>query len=295
MATGASTADLAVVVVDATAGLREQTRRHCCIAALLGVRHMLVAVNKMDLADWDEAAYRCRRRRVRRAGSPAWAWTALPCIPVSALHGDNVVAGFDPMPRGTTGPTLSGGLGGRPRRGLGPRRRRGGPPPGPVGGAPAREGTQLRRHGDRWHAPARGRGGRAARRAAQPASPRSRPSTDPSTKPGPHVGHGAASTTTSTSAAATCWPRRQTHPRCVREFDATLCWFAPARSHAGERFRLKHTTRVTPAEVVAVRLPPRRRHPGAGARRRLGRQRHRRGPTGRRPLLWPPTPTGPTG
>src|SRR5580700_4384728 len=58
MATGASTADLALVVVDATAGLREQTRRHTCLAALLGVRHLLVAANKMDLADWDEAAYR---------------------------------------------------------------------------------------------------------------------------------------------------------------------------------------------------------------------------------------------
>src|ERR1700722_10085171 len=60
MATGASTADLAVVVVDAKAGLREQTRRHTCIAALLGVRHILVAANKMDLADWDEAGSRSR-------------------------------------------------------------------------------------------------------------------------------------------------------------------------------------------------------------------------------------------
>src|ERR1700722_8877204 len=58
MATGASTGDLAVVVVDATSGLREQTRRHCCIAALLGVRHMVVAVNKMDLTDWSKDAYR---------------------------------------------------------------------------------------------------------------------------------------------------------------------------------------------------------------------------------------------
>src|SRR3974390_3124816 len=57
MATGASTADLAVVVVDATAGLREQTRRHVCIAALLGVRHLVVAANKMDLAHWDETRY----------------------------------------------------------------------------------------------------------------------------------------------------------------------------------------------------------------------------------------------
>src|ERR1700722_14095327 len=58
MATGASTADLAVVVVDAKAGLREQTRRHTCIAALLGVRQLIVAANKMDRIAWDRDAYR---------------------------------------------------------------------------------------------------------------------------------------------------------------------------------------------------------------------------------------------
>src|SRR6202035_896741 len=56
MATGASTADLALVVVDATAGLKEQTRRHLCIAALLGVDQLLVVANKMDLGGWDRAA-----------------------------------------------------------------------------------------------------------------------------------------------------------------------------------------------------------------------------------------------
>src|ERR1035441_9301544 len=57
MATGASTADLALVVVDASKGLREQTRRHVCIAALLGVRQLIVAANKMDGIAWDEDAY----------------------------------------------------------------------------------------------------------------------------------------------------------------------------------------------------------------------------------------------
>src|SRR5208282_2378523 len=58
MATGASTADLALVVVDATVGLREQTRRHACIAALFGVDQFVVCANKMDLVDWEEHAYR---------------------------------------------------------------------------------------------------------------------------------------------------------------------------------------------------------------------------------------------
>src|ERR1039458_3104619 len=57
MATGASTADLALVVGDVTSGLREQTRRHTCIAALLGVDQLVVVANKMDLVDWDRDAY----------------------------------------------------------------------------------------------------------------------------------------------------------------------------------------------------------------------------------------------
>ena len=57
MATGASTADLALVLVDATAGLREQSRRHICIAALLGVDQLVVCANKMDLVEWDRSAY----------------------------------------------------------------------------------------------------------------------------------------------------------------------------------------------------------------------------------------------
>src|ERR1700691_3040835 len=57
MATGASTADLALALVDATSGLREQSRRHICIAALLGVDQLVVCANKMDLVDWDTSAY----------------------------------------------------------------------------------------------------------------------------------------------------------------------------------------------------------------------------------------------
>src|ERR1039457_4474389 len=57
MAPGASTADLALVVVDVTRGLREQTPRHTCIAALLGVDQLVVVANKMDLVDWDEDTY----------------------------------------------------------------------------------------------------------------------------------------------------------------------------------------------------------------------------------------------
>src|SRR5271170_5180982 len=64
MATGASTADLALVVVDATSGLKEQTRRHLCIAALLGVRRVIVAANKMDLAEWARDPFEALEREV---------------------------------------------------------------------------------------------------------------------------------------------------------------------------------------------------------------------------------------
>ena len=57
MATGASTADLAVVLVDARTGLLEQTRRHLAVAATLGIRHLVLAVNKMDLVDWSEDVF----------------------------------------------------------------------------------------------------------------------------------------------------------------------------------------------------------------------------------------------
>src|SRR6187551_2428541 len=58
MVTGASTADLALVLVDARKGLLEQSRRHAYLSSLLGIRHIVAVVNKMDLADWDEQPFR---------------------------------------------------------------------------------------------------------------------------------------------------------------------------------------------------------------------------------------------
>ncbi len=71
MVTGASTAQLAVILIDARHGIIEQSRRHACLSALLGIRHMVAAVNKMDLVDWDEERFRGDRERVRRAGRAA--------------------------------------------------------------------------------------------------------------------------------------------------------------------------------------------------------------------------------
>ena len=90
MVTGASTADLSVVLVDARKGVSEQTRRHAYIASLLRIPHLVVCVNKMDLVGYDEAVF-------ERIVDELTDWAArldiwdITFIPISALHGDNVV------------------------------------------------------------------------------------------------------------------------------------------------------------------------------------------------------------
>jgi sulfate adenylyltransferase large subunit len=90
MVTGASTADLSIVLVDARKGVSEQTRRHLAIASLLRIPHLVVCVNKMDLVEHDEAVYEaiCEELTDWAARLDIWDITY---IPISALHGDNVV------------------------------------------------------------------------------------------------------------------------------------------------------------------------------------------------------------
>jgi len=97
MVTGASTADLAVVLVDARKGVLEQTRRHAFIASLLRVPHLVIAVNKMDLADWDRDAFDVIRDDFR-AFAARLETTDVTFVPISALHGDNVVEASANMP-----------------------------------------------------------------------------------------------------------------------------------------------------------------------------------------------------
>ncbi|HTG29337.1 MAG TPA: sulfate adenylyltransferase subunit CysN [Methylomirabilota bacterium] len=104
MATGASTASLAVVLVDATKGLLPQTRRHSYIASLLGIPNLLVAINKMDLAGYREEVF-LRLRDDFLALADQLKITAVQCVPVSALAGDNVVDRSGNMPW-YVGPTL---------------------------------------------------------------------------------------------------------------------------------------------------------------------------------------------
>ena len=97
MVTGASTADLAVILIDARKGVLTQTRRHSYLAALLGIRHIVVAVNKMDLVDYSQEAFD-KIERSYRDFAQRINLEAITCIPVSAVAGDNVTTRSDRTP-----------------------------------------------------------------------------------------------------------------------------------------------------------------------------------------------------
>ncbi|QQR89685.1 MAG: 50S ribosome-binding GTPase [Myxococcales bacterium] len=97
MVTGASTADLAVILVDARHGVLDQTRRHTAVVSLLGVKHVVFAINKMDRCDYDESVFESIRQELSQfvAKLPVRDVTFLP---ISALDGDNVVHESKRMP-----------------------------------------------------------------------------------------------------------------------------------------------------------------------------------------------------
>jgi bifunctional enzyme CysN/CysC len=104
MVTGASTADLAIILVDARKGVLTQTRRHSYLAKLVGIRRFVLAVNKMDLVDYDQGAFDAITADYRAFAASIGIedWVA---IPVSGLNGDNVMGGSDTMPW-YSGPSL---------------------------------------------------------------------------------------------------------------------------------------------------------------------------------------------
>src|SRR5216684_1251869 len=97
MATGASTADLAVILIDGAKGLLPQTLRHTYISSLLGISTLVAAVNKMDLLEYEEDTFR-KLEREFRALAEQLGIANVQCVPVSALEGDNVVDRSKRMP-----------------------------------------------------------------------------------------------------------------------------------------------------------------------------------------------------
>ena len=105
MVTGASTANLAIILVDARKGLIEQTCRHSFIADLLRIQHVVIAINKMDLVDWSEERFLEIKEQFRRFASRLDSIVEVTFIPISALKGDNVAETSENMPW-YKGPTL---------------------------------------------------------------------------------------------------------------------------------------------------------------------------------------------
>lgn len=90
MATGASTADLAVILIDARHGVQVQTKRHSYICSLLGIKHVIVAINKMDAIDYDQTTYQQIKKDYRKFAKNL-SFDDIRFVPLSALKGDNVV------------------------------------------------------------------------------------------------------------------------------------------------------------------------------------------------------------
>jgi sulfate adenylyltransferase subunit 1 len=97
MATGASTCDLAIILIDARHGVQVQTRRHSFICSLLGIKHVLIAVNKMDLVDYSQDRYQEIKKEYRDFADDL-AFEDVRFVPISALNGDNVVEESANMP-----------------------------------------------------------------------------------------------------------------------------------------------------------------------------------------------------
>ena len=244
MVTGASTADLALLLVDARAGLTEQSRRHAAIAALLRIRHVIVAVNKMDLVGFAEERFDEVVREVLELGA-AVGLHEVEFIPISALNGDNVVDAGENMPW-YAGPPLLDRLETIPVE-----------PPAVHG---ARLPVQLVLRGEggaRWAA---GRLAAGALKAGDevvvlPSGTRTRVAEV-------RDADGAAE---QVEAPLSVSIRLEDEvdlargeliatdpPEVSRELSATVCWLGDKPARERDRFLLKHGTRTVPARLDAI-------------------------------------------
>ena len=253
MATGASTADLALVLVDATSGLREQTRRHACIAALLGVDQFVVCANKMDLVDWDRGAFE-RVAKEAEALADRLGVRSLTVVPISALLGDNVVEHSSAAPW-YEGPTVLEALEQAPAGGW-----------ARVHGAATTNGARLpvqwvlrQPEGGRSYAGMINGGPLRAGQEVVVLPAGQRTSIERiETFDGP-LEEAPVGLSVSVSLADDLDVSRgdlvaaaEDPPEVVTELEATVCWFGERPLRAGDRYRVKHTTRVTPARILAV-------------------------------------------
>jgi bifunctional enzyme CysN/CysC len=243
MVTGASTADVAVVLVDAREGLLTQSRRHAAIAGLLGIPRLVLAVNKMDLVDYDADRFRAICADFR-----AWAGrlevAEITCIPISALVGDNVVERSEAMDW-YRGPTLLEYLESAPVAAIGGPLRL--PVQCVIRGEPRAYAGQLAggtvRVGDEVVVLPSGLSSRvsAVEGPGGPVESASAPlSVAVSLEDELDVGRGALISSP------------EERPVVARELSATVCWLGESPGRVGGRYLLKHTTRSEHVKLDAV-------------------------------------------
>ncbi|HEX7105544.1 MAG TPA: GTP-binding protein [Acidothermaceae bacterium] len=246
MVTGASTAELVVLLVDARKGVVEQTRRHLAVAALLGVRHLVLAVNKMDLVDFSEPVFRAIADEFAIAAE-ALGISDRVVIPVSASLGDNVVDASSNTPW-YDGPTLLDHL-----------------ETVPVGVDAV---TQAARFPVQYVVRApdyRGYAGQLASGVIErddevvvmPAGLRTRIVAIDTFDGEVDIAHAPQSVTLRLAdefdvgrGDLIVHPRQE--PRVAKEFDATVCQLSERALRAGDRVLVKHTTRVVKGVVDSV-------------------------------------------
>lgn len=252
MVTGASTAQLVIVLVDARQGLLEQSRRHAFLASLLGIQHIVLAVNKMDLIDWDRSKFEAIKDEFHSFAARLDVQDVA-TIPLSALHGDNVVTKSDRAPW-YEGPSLLSHL-------------------EEVYIAGDRNLVDVRfpvqyviRPQTHEHHDHRSYAGTVASGVMRPGDEVVVLPVGKTTKitaiEGPNgvIGEAFPPMAVSISLAddidisrGDMIARTNNQPRVTQEFDATVCWMADAASlEPGRDYVIKHTTRTTRARVTAL-------------------------------------------
>ena len=252
MVTGASTAQLVIVLVDARHGLLEQSRRHAFLASLLGIQHIVLAVNKMDLIDWDREKFESIRDEFH-AFAARLDVQDVATIPISALHGDNVVTRSD-QTTWYEGPSLLSHL-------------------EEVYIAGDRNLVDVRfpvqyviRPQTHEHQDHRSYAGTVASGVMRPGDEVVVLPTGKNTRitsidgPTGPVAEAFPPMAVSVSLAddvdisrGDMIARTNNHPRVAQEFDATVCWMADGSAlEPGREFVIKHTTRTTRARITAL-------------------------------------------
>jgi bifunctional enzyme CysN/CysC len=252
MVTGASTAQLAIVLVDARHGLLEQSRRHTFLASLLGIEHIVLAVNKMDLIDWDEEAFEAIRDEFYAFATRLDVQDVL-TIPMSALHGDNVVTKSAHTPW-YDGPALLSHL-------------------EEVYVAADRNLVDVRfpvqyviRPQTREHQDHRSYAGTVASGVMRPGDevivlPTGKPSritaiegpNGPVAEAFPPMAIAVSLADDIDISRGDMIARPTNAPRVTQEFDATVCWMADASAlEPGRDYLIKHTTRTTRVRITAL-------------------------------------------